>query len=61
MTPSTENKEEKKRVYNDRTVDGPELVDIDKDPVVLKKREAVRKRFDEHPIPEWILKELNLL
>jgi len=61
MTSSNENKEEKKRIYNDRTIDGPELVDIDNDPVVLRKMEAARKRFEEHPVPEWILKKHNLL
>ena len=60
MTSSKENKEEKKRVYNDRIIDGPELVDINNDPVVLKKLEEGRKAFEKCPMPEWILERYNL-
>jgi len=38
-------------VYYDQTVDGPELVDIDNDPVVLQKMEATRKRWESAAFP----------
>jgi len=47
MTSSSKKIKEKKRIYNDRTIDGPELVDIENDPVVLKKREDARRMLDE--------------
>ena len=61
MTSSTKNNEEKKRVYNDRTIDGPELVNIHTDPAVLKKSEAARKAYEECNIREWLLKRNNLI
>ena len=61
MTSSSNNKEEKKRVYDDRTVDGPELVDIERDPFVLKKMEMVRKQLEKTPITEEFLKKHGLL
>ena len=61
MTSSSKNKEDKKRVYNDRTVDGPELVNVNTSPFVLKKMEMARKRFEKTPITEEFLKKHGLL
>jgi len=38
---------QKKRIYNDRTVDGPELVDVNTDSAVLRKGAAARKMQEE--------------
>ena len=59
MTPSKQNKQEKKRVYNDRIIDGPELVDINNDPFVLKKMEDLRKLLEQSPFPEEFVKKHN--
>ena len=57
MTSSQENKEEKKRVYNDYIIEGPELVDIENDPVVLRKMADLRKLLEKAPFPEELLKK----
>jgi hypothetical protein len=54
-------KEEKKRVYNDRTVDGPELLNIHTSPFVRKKMELARQSFEKAPLTEEFLKKHGLL
>jgi len=48
------------RIYNDRTVDGPELVDVNTDPAVLRKGAAVRKSLDKCANLEEFFKRNNL-
>jgi len=47
----------KKRVYKDRTVDGPELVDINNSPFVLRKMADIRALLEKSPFPEELLKK----
>ena len=61
MNTSPKKKEGKKHIYNDRTVDGPELVDVNTSALVLKKRELMRKVLEESPITEEFLKKHGLL
>ena len=51
MTSSQKKSKEMRRVYNYRTVDGPELVDVINDPVVLEKIEAARQRWKNTAFP----------
>lgn len=51
MTSSQKTRKKAKRVYNDRTVDTPELADINTDPVVLSKRADALKRWANTPFP----------
>jgi len=60
MTTSIKNNEERKRVYDDRIIDEPELVNIDTDPVVFKKGEAAKKIYEECNMAEWRLKRREL-
>jgi len=60
MTSSRKKDKKEKRIYNDRIVDGPELVDIENDPAVLRKVEAGRRMFDNCTNLEEVLKRFNL-
>ncbi len=59
MTSHQKKDKKGKRIYNDRIVDGPELVDIKHDPAVLRKVEAGRRMFDNCTNLAEVLKELN--
>jgi hypothetical protein len=61
MTSSQKEDKKEKRIYNDRIVDGPELVDIENDPAVLRKVEAGRRMFDNCTNLEEVFKGLNSL
>ena len=62
MTLPEKNKEEgKNRIYNDGFIEGPDLVNEETDPVVLKKKEMARKRFENRPPLGLVLEEDNLL
>ena len=61
MSTSSRKKEEKKRVYNDRTVDGPELLNIHTSPFVRKKMELARQSFEKAPLTEAFLKKHGLM
>ena len=61
MSASPQKKEGKKHIYNDRTVDGPELIDVNTSALVLKKRELMQKLLERAPITEEFLKKHGLL
>jgi len=61
MTASQKKVPKEEYIYDDRTVDEPELANIETDPAVLRKREAARKQFEKMPITEDFLKKFNLL
>jgi len=61
MSASPKKEEEKKRVYNDRTVDGPELLNIHSSPFVRKKMELARQSFEKAPLTEEFLKKHGLM
>ena len=55
MISPSKNTNNKKRVYNDRTVD--KLTDAHKDPYFIKKAEEAKKFLEEHPFPEELQKK----
>jgi len=57
MTSSLQNNVEIKHIYDNRTVDGPELVNVNNDPVVLKKIADIRELLEKSPFPEELLKK----